>query len=889
MAKEKKTKEPSHSPAEGAAPPKKKKPKKLIIVVIVLAVLLLLAILLIASLLSDDEPGPVEPTASPNVTSAPTAVPTSVPAGEPVASFDSGDLKLRVETVPDAGIEETVRAAAEAPQSAPGVTESGTTAEGGTWITVYEQIFLVQGDTVYQVVAEDNQTQADSGKVAAAAGALVSDTDGYKRGRDDWNHGCAIRFIEGANCLLYYPAQLTFAQEWESGSLLFRDTRSDAKLTVTLEENPYACMDELESLMADAEYNQVLATGTDWYTTKTAGKDTTVFGYAGLGNDFIVNASLSYENRYAFVFEELSKQIKCRFVDEGIWVSNQRADTEGKVVPSVAQEPGIYDPALTETWDYIEDWDLYVRYPDIFTKAYVTEDGAHIWTDPVTGAYLRVTLSENLGLETPAELAQDQWPYEAETAGEYAVRFRAPYCVGYAMIAGDEYFSAKLMFDEEYDYVYEPAIEMLKLQKGGDAEGGSTEMKDVFFRSRRCCFTIPLQFQQASRSTDYYEYFDSRTGLWMNITFSNYIDDESHDNIYSVFNVAAEDNAIELGEDYVKWHNSDGVFIGAVGADCLALMEINGWNAYETYELCWDRFGVRFCDEAQRDSLADAIREARLDELEAQPLTPDSTPAPSQKPQPTEKPSPSPTPKPTPEPTPEPISQRRIMHESSDYDALPMADLLPEPKEKETATGDLNFMHYDIYDADSVLADLIDAFYDLDFTIEVEPYATGVDYLLTGTVPGSDEVIYMVIEADEYYGLDILYVYDHLRDGGESCVSEGQFDIYYDGYDFDDLLSWDALFEDLTLMQDCLELAYDYFGDIYCECNYYTGWMVIDGDEYAERWGIYDHDELDFWPSLGVSWYDWDHGEQAVQASVVLVDGSVYVSNDYDGVHAKLK
>lgn len=869
---------PSAESTNASVPDAKQRPKKrkgLIIAVIALAVLLLLAIILIFALLEDDSEDPVEPTPTNNRS----VEPTSVPAGDPVASFDDGNLGIQVETVPDAEIEAAVRTAAEAPHSTEGVTESGVTKEGNIWVTVYEQVFILQGDNVYQVVADKNTKQADNGKVAAAASALVSDVEEYKKGKDDWNHGYGIYFLEGANCLLYYPAQLNFVEAWEDGSVLFRDMRSNAQITVTLEENPFTCMDELESLMAHTEHNRVLASGTDWYSTEEVGKTDTVFCYTGLGNEYMVNVTLRYENRYDFVFGDLRKQISCRFVDSGIWVSNQRADTTGKAVSVVAKEPGIYDPAMNGIWDYLDEWDLYVYRPDILTKAYVSDAGEHIWTDPVTGAYLVVDRLPDSGISSPAELAEYMWPYEAESSGENAVRFWSPDSVGYAMTQNGSLYTAQLFFPEKFDYVYQPALELLKLHTGGE-DVSSTEMKDIFFSDYRCCFTVPMQFQKQSRSDGVYEYMDSRTGMWMTITFTDGTDEEGQENIYSLFHVAAEDNAVELGEDYVKWHNSEGLRIGAVGADCTVIMEINGWNAYETYELSWDRFAVRFSDGAEKESAADGIRRDALLQRGDPPEKPESTPLPTMEPQPTAEPEPE---------EPEVTTENAIMHEYSDYDRLPMADILPEPKEKETITGDLNFMHYDVYDADDVLDILIDAFRDLDYSIEIEPYATGVDYLLTGKVPGTGEVIYMVIEADEVDGVDILYVYDHLRDNGESCMFCGQADLYYDGYDFDDLLSWDALMTDLELMQNCLELTYDYFGDLYWQCSYYIGWMVIYEDEYLDRWGIPDHDELDFWPQLGVSWYDADLDEQTVQAGVVLVDGNVYVSNDYDGVHNRLK
>ena len=150
---------------------------------------------------------------------------------------------------------------------------------------------------------------------------------GYKKGRDNYNHNYAIWYVEPAQCLVYYPAQLTLSEVKENNTAIFTDTKSKAKLKISLDENNYSCMDDVESFIANTEYNKVLASGTDWFSCETKGKSMTEFSVTGLGQEFAVNVDLTYENKYVFVFEELRSLIQCKFVEGGKWVSNERVDT----------------------------------------------------------------------------------------------------------------------------------------------------------------------------------------------------------------------------------------------------------------------------------------------------------------------------------------------------------------------------------------------------------------------------------------------------------------------------------------------------------------------------------------------------------------------------------
>ena len=502
-------------------------------------------------------------------------------------------------------------------ESHPEDTVSGKTDDGAEWSTTNkdgtEAIHMKVDDKEVTAKVETKKDsekktneKADAGKAAAAVSALV-DT-GYKKGKDNYNHNYSIWYVEPAQCLVYYPSQLELSEVKEDNTAIFTDKKSKAKLKISLDENNYSCMDDVESFIANTEYNKVLASGTDWFSCEAKGKSMTEFSYTGLGQKFAVNVDLTYENKYDFVFEELRGLIKCEFVEGGKWVSNEMRDTTGKTVPALqnAYANGI-KWKLTQ-W-YFADGDFIMIYPNIFSKVSNAKGGT-TFTDPVTGAYIK-TFKQDYGSSVDA-LAIDYGLTDYTRIDEDIIRGYKDgqdYIKEYHFIVvrdSLEYHSI-MYVPQEYDYLYDGAAAELSLKVPGD-DVGTFEMQNLYFKDYNCFVTVPLQFKYDNGGGSDYYYYDSFNGLDMHIKFSQIPDNKNTGNIFDIFDVTAEDANLIIGQNTVKWHNEDGLFLGGQGNEIACYVEIVAIDAERAYLKSWDRFDIRFEEKAKAQSIVEEVK-----------------------------------------------------------------------------------------------------------------------------------------------------------------------------------------------------------------------------------------------------------------------------------------
>lgn len=497
-------------------------------------------------------------------------------------------------------------------------TLTGVTADGSKWSTSdkdgKEAIHMnVDGKNITATVQskknDDKNTtgKTDAGKAAEAVAALV-DT-GYSKGKDNYNHNYAIWYVEPAQCLVYYPAQLELSQVYEDNTAVFTDKKSKAKLKISLDENNFASMDEVEGFIANTEYNKVLASGTDWYSCETTGKSKTEFSLTGLGQQYAVNVSLTYENKYSFVFEELRSLIKCKFVEDGKWVSTAQAP--GKKLPALE---GVYKNGLK--WKLISrvfgEQEYMMTYPDVFTKEYHGDDGAWYFTDPVTGAYIK-TFKQEYGSSAEA-LAIDYRLNEYNMVDEDILRgimdYEDEYFKEYHFITlrnANEYH-AIMAVPREYADLYEGAAAEMSLSLPGDEDGSTFEMQDLYFPDYHCFVTAPIQFEFEERVDDDFYYHDSFNGQIMHINFSDISDEQGKGSIFDVFEIVAEDEEVEIHENVVKWHTPEGLFVGGQGNNMACLLDITTQDAERAYSKCWSRFNIRFEEVAKARTIVDEVK-----------------------------------------------------------------------------------------------------------------------------------------------------------------------------------------------------------------------------------------------------------------------------------------
>ena len=133
------------------------------------------------------------------------------------------------------------------------------------------------------VKAEINKLPSSYGKEnAAAVVSTLIRQDGYTKGKKDYSTAYSTYYIEAADCILYYPSQLSVLSANEDNSLVIKDTRSNAVLNVRLTENNYSSMDELEGFISASENNLILAYGPAWYSAEQKKNGKTTFRYDGL-------------------------------------------------------------------------------------------------------------------------------------------------------------------------------------------------------------------------------------------------------------------------------------------------------------------------------------------------------------------------------------------------------------------------------------------------------------------------------------------------------------------------------------------------------------------------------------------------------------------------------
>ncbi|MBR4204341.1 MAG: hypothetical protein IKQ92_02590 [Clostridia bacterium] len=315
----------------------------------------------------------------------------------------------------------------------------------------------VRAETKTGSAAEKTKTIKKAASVAASAVTAARVKEAYEKNRDDYDHNADAYFMEVADCLIFYPAQLTQKKAFEDQSVVFSDKRSSATCSVKLDYNPYRNIDELISLMKNSPNNTVLAVGDDWMTSETVQSGTVTFIYTGFGEKYMITASFSYPRKYSFVFDELRELIRCRFLENGKWKSGSR--------------------------------------PPLKTKA--TEFGA-----PTYG------------------------------------------------------------------------------------------MQDIFYGEHDLYLAIPDTLDEQQEDTSLIVFHDFTNGKSARVQFFE-TSETAADNLFGTFSVIAADGDVTLGDDYVRWHNKYGMYVGTVHGTDAALLEFEGEETYHAYEAVYDQIVCR--------------------------------------------------------------------------------------------------------------------------------------------------------------------------------------------------------------------------------------------------------------------------------------------------------
>ena len=376
--------------------------------------------------------------------------------------YKDEDTEVTLTVVPPETVEKEVGpvSAKTEEKAAPSVVtgKSGNTAY--TAVTTPEKtvVYVTAGDQTVRAETKNEKKEPTKTiqKTASTAVAAMSTTlvkeEPYAKGRDDYDHNHAVYFMEAADCLIFYPAQLTQKRCYEDQSVVFSDSRSSATCSVKLENNPYRNIEELESLMRNSPNNTVLSWGKDWLTGETIQNGTITYTYVGFGQKYMVTAQFSYPRKYSFVFDDLRELIRCRFIEGAKWKSESRSPRSRRASDFDASAMGIADL-------YYPNHDLWLALPDTL--------------------------------------------------------------------------------DEQED------------------------------------------------SADCIVFYDEKNKESARVTFAAVRDGEA-DNLFDVFDVVAEDRDVMVGEDYIRWRNRNGMYIGTVCGNRAALLEFTGNQSYYTYKALYD-------------------------------------------------------------------------------------------------------------------------------------------------------------------------------------------------------------------------------------------------------------------------------------------------------------
>ncbi len=720
-------------------------------------------------LFSEDEPlsdPPIDTPVVPLAEDVYIADVSGITVEETGVTYEDADTTLQLTPVEPDEAEAEIAAAAQILQG-----ESSGKAWTAVTDTVGNQtVYIPQGKKTVKATVIAKPDSHGVEKPAAKAAALVQNCAAYTDGVMDYNENYATRYLEFADCILYYPAQLTRIRENEDNTLLFQDTRSRAALEITHEKNPYSCMDEAEGFLDCCENDTILAYGPAWYSSEVRGDSVTTYTYTALGEDYILTAELTYENAYSFVFEKLRALIQCKFVGNGIWVSEYTDE-------SYYDETRYYNSRFsTKTVSYYcPELNVILLYPEMFSQPMDSSFAYAVFMDPLSAAQIYLTeIDDGITMKNFTEMEDFT---ASNVVDEHALVAtngdRGFYTYAYF---GSRHVMASVEYPPAYAWVYENLLPEIRIIPAEDF-ADNLEMQELYYEDVGCRLTVPLQFEEVGFYDNVLSFVDGNTGIAMSVTFREITDNEQKTNLFACFDVTALDEDITLGENHIRWLDSMGFKYGVRGNYTTALLNIDSPNAAAAYRSALPQIKVEFVSEAERVKTAEAVIREKENPPETQPQPqsePVETDAPETKKPETTKPETPETEKPeTPKPpaqaeTPLPIMEEGLGDLLSDEDS-PLIKLLLGIDATQILTGEANMFRLiggedDITDGDvDMIVETVEALVAMGFHMEEEEEAFARNYVLHGSLNGRYYLIAITFEyTNATFGMDDdwNYVYE---------------------------------------------------------------------------------------------------------------------------------
>ncbi len=769
-----------------------KKSKKFAVTLLLAALLLNMSSCALLWLFSDDEPEP-EPLPEPIYVDPALKLDDDIYVADvddvtPVEEgfkYDDGDTEMIITPIDEDKAEEEIAQAER-------VINGGSGSKKWTSVTDSkgkETIYIKQGEKTVKAKVEKKPESHGVEKAASKAAALVQKKSAYSPDKFDYDENYATYYLELADCILYYPAQLTKVKAYEDQTVQFSDTRSKATLKISYEKNPYTSMDEVEGFIENSENDTILAYGPAWYSAETKANGMTTYTYVGLGEKYIVTATFTYESGYGFVFDGLRSLIKCKFIEGGVWVSEQKDENYYD-----ATSLFNYNFSTNIVSYYSKELRAILLYPEMFSvKGDVGRDFAS-FVDPLSGATIYFSaLDSQLDMRS---FYDDPDYTDVNAVNEYALVAENPdaglYTYAYF---GSNNVTAMVQYAPEYSWVYGSLLPEIKVVPAEDFSD-STEMQDIVYDDVGCRITIPLQFEEKGFYDNVATFEDANTGITLSVTFAEITSNEQKTNIFECFDVAATDDDLNVGDHHVSWMNNAGYNYGARGNYSTALLTIHAPNAPTVYSSTLPLIKVEFVSSMERVPTEEEV----VAEKENPPeTTAETTKAPeTTKAETTKKPSTTtkaettkaqttkPTAKEEPKEVPLPIMNAGLGDLLTDEES-PLIKMLMNVDANQITKGDINIFRLigeedDITDEEvDMIGDTVEELVRMGFKAydDEEPYFKS--YVFYGELNGRDYIIGFTFEyTDETFGYDEELNWVYYGPGSRAYMTILTYDIEVD-------------------------------------------------------------------------------------------------------------
>ncbi len=190
--------------------------------------------------------------------------------------------------------------------------------------------------------------------------------------------------------------------------------------------------------------------------------------------------------------------------------------------------------------------------------------------------------------------------------------------------------TAELCYPRKYSFVFDDLRELISVRflEGGKWVNGNRPAKtgengaplygvtQYYYPAQELYMVLPETFDEQAETGDRIVFQDSVRNKGVSVQIFE-VPASAADDPFAAFTVVAADGDVFLGDNYVRWHNRYGLFIGAVSGRTAALLEYEDAEAFTFYEGIYGELMIRLLEpyyEAQMTEDPDAGLENQMTE-----------------------------------------------------------------------------------------------------------------------------------------------------------------------------------------------------------------------------------------------------------------------------------